>query len=134
MDIIHKEGGGCPAVSKVLSKLSDDKQFEYITSLHDKEVTISQQKKHQNQKLCAGLILIFNPTLFYPLLNIQSRWRGERGDPKLWTMSKAYQMFNRPGVAGAVLQTASSFTDSVGDPFVPNLQNTFIPKPLELGC
>ena len=32
-------------------------------------------------------------------------------------------VFNRPGVAGAVLQTPSKFIDSVSHPFSPNLQN-----------
>ena len=45
-------------------------------------------------------------------------------------------VFNRPGVAGAVLQTASSFIhsliNSVNDPFPPNLQGIKNPKPLEL--
>ena len=35
--------------------------------------------------------------------------------------------FNRPGVAGAVLQTASSISQSVTDPFPPNIQTPSIP-------
>ena len=42
-------------------------------------------------------------------------------------------IFNRPGVAGAVLQTASSLIHSVGQPFPPNLQNIINHKPEELG-
>ena len=46
-------------------------------------------------------------------------------------------IFNRPGVAGAVLQTASwcvnSFTNSVCHPFPPNLQNIINPSLFELG-
>ena len=42
-------------------------------------------------------------------------------------------MINRPGVAEAVLQTPSSLTESVTDPFPPNLQDIINPKPLELG-
>ena len=38
------------------------------------------------------------------------------------------------GEAGAVPQTALSLIDSVTAPFPPNLQQTVIPKPLELGC
>ena len=38
-------------------------------------------------------------------------------------------LFNRPGVAGAVLQTPLSPIHSVSDPFPPNLQATFNPKP-----
>ena len=41
-------------------------------------------------------------------------------------------LFNRPGVAGAVLQTASSFIDSVSEPFPPDIHNIINPKPLEL--
>ena len=45
--------------------------------------------------------------------------------------------FNRPGVAGAALQTPSTFIhsliDSVTDPFPPNLQTIITPKLLELG-
>ena len=44
---------------------------------------------------------------------------------------------NRPGVAGAVLQTPSSLInsliDSLTDPFPQNLQNIITPEPLELG-
>ena len=46
-------------------------------------------------------------------------------------------ILNRPGVGGAVLQTALSlinwFIHSVTAPFPPNLQETFFPKPLQLG-
>ena len=42
-------------------------------------------------------------------------------------------IFNRPGVAGAVLQTASSFIDSLSYSFPHNLQNSINPKLLELG-
>ena len=46
-------------------------------------------------------------------------------------------MFNRPGVAGATLQSFVSLIHSlsqwVSDPFLPNLQNIFKPKLLELG-
>ena len=38
-------------------------------------------------------------------------------------------IFNRPGVAGAVLQTPSSPINSLSQPFPPNLQATFNPKP-----
>ena len=41
-------------------------------------------------------------------------------------------VFNRPGVAGAVLQTASSLTDRVTDPFPPGIHNIINTKPLEL--
>ena len=45
--------------------------------------------------------------------------------------------FNRPGVAGAVLQSASWFihsvSQSVSQPFPPNLQNIINRKPEELG-
>ena len=47
------------------------------------------------------------------------------------------QFINRPGVARAVLQSASwsihSFTEWVSDPFPPNLQNIINHKPEELG-
>ena len=33
------------------------------------------------------------------------------------------ELFNRPGVAGAVLQTPLSLIDSVSQPFSPNLQD-----------
>ena len=46
-------------------------------------------------------------------------------------------IFNRPGVAGAVLQSPSllinSFIESVSHPFPPNLQNNITPKSKELG-
>ena len=51
------------------------------------------------------------------------------GRPKV----KHGKLFNRPGVAGAFLQTPPSLTDWVSDPFPSNLQNTITPKPLELG-
>ena len=42
-------------------------------------------------------------------------------------------LFNRPSVAGAVLSTPLSlinlFIDSLGDPFVQNIQDTVYPKP-----
>ena len=41
-------------------------------------------------------------------------------------------IFTRPSVAGAVLQTPPSLIQSASDPFPPNLQNTITPKPLEL--
>ena len=41
-------------------------------------------------------------------------------------------VFNRPGVAGAVLQIPLSLIKS-HYPFPPNLQNIFTPKPYELG-
>ena len=46
-------------------------------------------------------------------------------------------VFNRPGVARAVLQTPSSFihslSQSVSDPLWKYIQNTFTPKPKKLG-
>ena len=42
-------------------------------------------------------------------------------------------VINRPGVAGAVLQTPLSNIQSLSDPFPPNLQNIITPKTLELG-
>ena len=58
--------------------------------------------------------------------------------------SFADTIINRPGVAGAVLQTplllrregafvTHLFIDTLTDPFPPNLQNIITPKPLELG-
>ena len=49
---------------------------------------------------------------------------------------KLFNFFNRPGVAGAVLQSASftqSLSHSVSQPFPPNLQNIINHKPEELG-
>ena len=47
-----------------------------------------------------------------------------------------YYIVNRPGVAGAVLQTALSFIDSFihsfSEPFPPDIHNIINPKPLEL--
>ena len=45
-------------------------------------------------------------------------------------------IFNRPGVAGAALQTPLSLINwltLIESPFPPNLQNIINPKPLELG-
>ena len=42
-------------------------------------------------------------------------------------------IINRPGVAGAVLQSPPLLIDSVSQPFPPNLQNTINHKPKELG-
>ena len=42
-------------------------------------------------------------------------------------------VFNRPGVAVAVLQSPPLLTDSLTDPFVQNLQDTVNPNLLELG-
>ena len=51
--------------------------------------------------------------------------------------SKFVVIFNRSGVAGAVLQTAVLLTNWVSQwgihPFPPDLQNIIIPKPLEIG-
>ena len=48
-----------------------------------------------------------------------------------------FYIFNRPGVAGAVLKSPllliNSFSQSVSHPFPPNLQDTFTSKPYELG-
>ena len=48
-----------------------------------------------------------------------------------------YYIINRPGVAGAVLQSPllliHSFNNWFSDPFPPNLQNIRTPKPEELG-
>ena len=41
--------------------------------------------------------------------------------------------FNRPGVAGAVLKSASSLIYYFSEPFPPNLQNIINHKPEELG-
>ena len=49
-----------------------------------------------------------------------------------WDLGSSH-IINRPCVAGAVLQSASSFTDSVGQPFPPNLQNIINYKPEEPG-
>ena len=41
-------------------------------------------------------------------------------------------LFNKPGVAGVVLQTPfliHSYSESLSDPFPLNLQNTVFPKP-----
>ena len=42
-------------------------------------------------------------------------------------------IINRPGVAGAVLQTPPSFIDSVRNTLWKYLQNIITPKPFELG-
>ena len=48
--------------------------------------------------------------------------------PKKLLIYEAFVIINRPGVAGAVLQTPPSLNNSlierVTDPFPPNLQNT----------
>ena len=44
-----------------------------------------------------------------------------------------YLLFNRPGVARAVLHTALLLIQSVSQPFPPNLQNIINHKQLELG-
>ena len=41
-------------------------------------------------------------------------------------------LFNRPNVAKAVLQTASSFIQWASQPFPPDIQNIIVSKPLEL--
>ena len=38
-------------------------------------------------------------------------------------------LFNIPGVAGAVLQTALSLINSISHPLVQNIEDTFTPKP-----
>ena len=43
------------------------------------------------------------------------------------------ELFNRPGVAGAVIQTPLLLIKLFADPFPPNLQNIINPKPFELG-
>ena len=45
--------------------------------------------------------------------------------------SQAFQpeLFSRPDVAGAVLQTPLSLIDSANDPLPPDLQITFLAKP-----
>ena len=52
--------------------------------------------------------------------------------PESWTFH--VEVFNRPGVAGAVLQSPSSLIinsliDSLTDAFPPDLQNISTPKP-----
>ena len=42
------------------------------------------------------------------------------------------RLVNRPGVAGAVLQTASSLSEWVSHPFPPDIHNIMTAKPLEL--
>ena len=46
--------------------------------------------------------------------------------------SRHVSLFNRPGVAEAVLQTDSSLIDYVSHPFPPDLQNIINPKLLKL--
>ena len=41
-------------------------------------------------------------------------------------------IFNRPGVAGVVLQSPPLLINSLRDPFVKNLQDTVYPKQEEL--
>ena len=50
---LSEKGGGGPAMSEVLSKISYDYKFVYFTCSHDREVHIGEQN-HQNQKLSAG--------------------------------------------------------------------------------
>ena len=42
-------------------------------------------------------------------------------------------LFNRPGVVRAVLQTPLLLINSMSPPFPPNLQTIITPKPLDLG-
>ena len=44
-----------------------------------------------------------------------------------------FRLFTRPGVAGAVLHTASLLVKSLSDPFPADLHNSINPKPEELG-
>ena len=48
---------------------------------------------------------------------------------KTWETTSWQRLFNKPGVAGAVLQTSLWFN---AHPFPPNLQDTFTPDPYEL--
>ena len=41
---------------------------------------------------------------------------------------RVMKLVNRPGVAGAVLQTPLYFIDKFSNPFPPNLQKTVFPK------
>ena len=52
----------------------------------------------------------------------------------IWNYKKTIKniLFNRPGVAGAVLQTALSLNESVSYSFPPNLQEIISPEQLEL--
>ena len=54
-------------------------------------------------------------------------WFKSNADAKWWVLG----LVNRPGVAGAVLQTPPLLTDYLSNPFPPNLQNTINPKPLK---
>ena len=62
---------------------------------------------------------------------------GEQQQDNTFPLYYTKYLFNRPCVAGAVLQSASWFIDSliqsVIQPFPPNLQNIINPKPEELG-
>ena len=59
-----EKGGGGPAMSEVLYKISDDNKFVYFTCSHDKEVNIGEQN-HQNQKLSAGANMDFKPDFYF---------------------------------------------------------------------
>ena len=50
-----------------------------------------------------------------------------------WCNNIGYDIFNRPGVAGAVLQSPPSLIDSVSDGLWKYIPNTVNPKPEELG-
>ena len=50
--------------------------------------------------------------------------------PNLWHIDTlGMYFFNRPSVAGAVLQSPLLLTDSLSDPFVQDLGDTVNPKP-----
>jgi hypothetical protein len=53
----------------------------------------------------------------------------------IWFLSEhvVESIFNRPGVAGAVLQSASLLIHSLSQPFLPNLQNIINHKKEKLG-
>ena len=55
----------------------------------------------------------------------------------IWQILRKNNIFNRPGVAGAVLQTPLQLIHSLiyllSHTLVQNIQDTFTPKPQELG-
>ena len=101
-----------------------------------KKSNIQQKYKKCPQKKFPECLLIttINPSCFMKMLwSISAHWCFQKiicSGLALWWSDTP--QFDRPGVAGAVLQTPPLLIDWVTQPFPPYIQNIITPKLLEL--
>ena len=92
--------------------------------------------KFTNAMICTfRLFVTQNFYSYFTLVSYILSLRGRKGAsfpeicPVLFANRDIYFFFNRPGVAGAVLQTPPSLIKLLIQPFPPNHQNIITPKP-----